>query len=595
MFKTLLLVTSALILFGQENLTASDYRWPMKIAPELTSRFCDYRAGHFHAGLDIRTKGKTGYRVYAVNDGYINRITTSYNGYGKAVYLKLKDGRIAVYGHLLRFEKGLDDRVRKIQIKEKRYRQDLYFKPGEIPVKKGQVVGLSGASGAGAPHLHFEIRSADNRPLNPLKFGFGVIDKKPPVFDKLAIRVYPNKFGPGIPSYLEISNLIKNGNTYSLPETLYVDGHAVMAVSGGDKIDGKGFLYGFYSLRLFVDDSLIFSSVADSITYETTKQLDYIRDIEISRIVGSGKSKDNDENIFHKLYIPAGANQYFWIDRNMIGIIPPATAPGQIRTFEIVASDEAGNESRLKGLLAAAKLRVPDPEFISYYRFGDTLEIDFLTLDTIEVCDLQYRNNRGSKFKPIDCSLNSKTLNRGEAVAYLNTVRAVMSYNDMDYRLSFSDKNGDQSPWIYFGDGTGKSGLRLKGVPGHLRVEYYPDSIYTSLSIRIENQTRVIDSEMKQGGIQKYFFDIHEEEFEDVTNITIRNKSVVAIDTTLVLFPVGKGKRVRVISPDSVLTLIIDDNSVYYPTYVFPSAGKESKVLGVDAVVFDIEPSDLQA
>lgn len=597
MLRSLLLLTTALTLGSQATLTADDYIWPMKITPELTSRFCDNRAGHFHAGLDIRTKGKTGFRVYAVDNGHIYRVTTSYNGYGKAVYLKLSDGRTAVYGHLLRFEKDLDERVRKIQLRQKRYRQDIYFKAGEIPVKKGQVVGLSGASGAGAPHLHFEIRSPNNNPLNPLKFGFGVTDNKVPVFDKLAIRVYPEKFDPGAPANTEIFDLLKNGYDFVLDDTIFADGYATLSVSGGDKVDGKGFLYGFYSLRLYLDDSLFFSSVADSITYETTKQKDYIRDMEFSGIAGSGKNRDKDENVFYKLFIPPGADQYFWSNENNSGIIPPADQPGQIRNFRIVASDEAGNESRLTGILAAARLKPPEPEFISYYRFGDTLEIDFLTLDTVRFCHVQYRNTAGSIFKTIESSLKSKVWTRNGMVAYLNTVRSDLKKKKTkgDYRFAFSDARGDLSPWIYFSGSAVANGLRLSGTPGHLKIEYCPDSIYTSLSIGVASDVRDINGEMMQGGIQTYYFDIFDEIIEGETRITIRDKSSVIIDTTLFLFLAGNGKRVSAISPDSALTLIVNDNSLFYPAYLFPSVGNAAKVMGNAAIVYDIEPSNLLA
>ena len=39
-------------------------------------------------GLDIRTNGVTGYKVFAVENGYISRIVTNYSGYGKAYIIK---------------------------------------------------------------------------------------------------------------------------------------------------------------------------------------------------------------------------------------------------------------------------------------------------------------------------------------------------------------------------------------------------------------------------------------------------------------------------------------------------------------------------
>lgn len=562
----------------------------------MTSRFCDYRAGHFHAGLDIRTNGKTGYRVYAVDDGYILRASASYSGYGKALYLKLNDGRIAVYGHLLGFEKEVAERIREVQTKDKRYRQDLYFEAGQLPVKKGQVVGLSGASGSGAPHLHFEMRSPGNNPVNPLKSGFGIEDRRPPEFDRLAARVFAGDFEPGVPSHLEIIDPVKAGRDYVIPDTLLVDGCLVLAVSGGDKIDERGYLYGFYSLELFVDDSLVFSSTADSLTYQSTRQQEYLRDMELSRLGGPINGQDNDENIFHKLYIPPGAKQYFWGDGEKTGVIPPGTVPGQIRTFEITASDEAGNLSRLKGVLASPGLAAPRPEFISYYRFGDTLEVDFLTPDSVGSWWVQYRSSPDSRFKSIRCTRQSQTWEGAGTAAYLNTVKAVSPNRSGDYRISFADIGGNFSPWIYFVDGSGKKNVfELKGSPDHLRLEYFPESIRATLNIRVLNRSRSVDKMMSQGGINAFYFDIIDESLKGETRFTIRDESAVLIDTVLILYPAAAGKAVTAYSPDSSLTLIAGEQTMYYSTYIFPSAGMTARVLGGDAIIYNIEPADLPA
>ena len=134
------------------------YIWPVKLTPDLSSRFCDHRNGHFHAGLDIRTNGRPGYRIYAIDDGYIYRLSTAHNGYGKALYLRLDDGKIVVYGHLSGFGEDLDELVRKKQMGDKKYYQNIFFDPGTYKVKKGQQIGFTGESGSGRPHLHFEIQ-----------------------------------------------------------------------------------------------------------------------------------------------------------------------------------------------------------------------------------------------------------------------------------------------------------------------------------------------------------------------------------------------------------------------------------------------------
>ena len=83
-FFLLTILISSLIL-GQ------DYVWPTNTGKELTSNFGEFRDKHFHMGLDIRTRSSVGHLLYAVNDGYIQRITTNFNGYGKAIYLKTNE------------------------------------------------------------------------------------------------------------------------------------------------------------------------------------------------------------------------------------------------------------------------------------------------------------------------------------------------------------------------------------------------------------------------------------------------------------------------------------------------------------------------
>ena len=47
-------------------------RWPLDLKPAaLTSTFGETRSSSFHAGVDLKTWGKTGYPVYAVADGWV--------------------------------------------------------------------------------------------------------------------------------------------------------------------------------------------------------------------------------------------------------------------------------------------------------------------------------------------------------------------------------------------------------------------------------------------------------------------------------------------------------------------------------------------
>jgi hypothetical protein len=103
------------------------------------------------------------------------------------VYLHLADGHTAVYGHLSRFAPKLDAYVAQRQDSAGIYEQDLYPARGEVSFKQGEVVAWSGQSGAGPPHLHFELRQGDMN-LNPLLHGFALPDHTPPTLAAVKIE-----------------------------------------------------------------------------------------------------------------------------------------------------------------------------------------------------------------------------------------------------------------------------------------------------------------------------------------------------------------------------------------------------------------------
>ena len=88
-----------ILLSGAAAAAPSGYVWPLKLDPQLTSSFAEYRPGRFHAGIDLRTNG-VGREVFAASDGYVSRVRCSPYGYGKAIYLQMNDGNSVVYAHL---------------------------------------------------------------------------------------------------------------------------------------------------------------------------------------------------------------------------------------------------------------------------------------------------------------------------------------------------------------------------------------------------------------------------------------------------------------------------------------------------------------
>jgi murein DD-endopeptidase MepM/ murein hydrolase activator NlpD len=159
-------------------------RWPLDAPPVLTSSFGEFRATHFHAGLDLGTGGRVGVACRAVDGGSIVRMRMSPFGYGKALYLQLDSGPLVVYAHLSRFAAPMAQRARDEQRRHQRYSFDIEIPRGTMRVEAGEVIAWSGQTGVGFPHLHFEMRDGDVA-RNPQTAGFAVRDTIAPVIAAL--------------------------------------------------------------------------------------------------------------------------------------------------------------------------------------------------------------------------------------------------------------------------------------------------------------------------------------------------------------------------------------------------------------------------
>lgn len=170
------------VLAGEGPAATTSPAWPLQLpARWLTSNFMEYRGGRYHAGIDLKTREREGFPAFAAEDGWVERVRVTPGGYGRALYLRGTSGRTYVYAHLARFADEVERRIAARQQASGQYRVELEPAPGELPVVQGQAVGLSGQSGTTGPHLHFEVRDAAGRPLDPLATGFAVRDTIAPV------------------------------------------------------------------------------------------------------------------------------------------------------------------------------------------------------------------------------------------------------------------------------------------------------------------------------------------------------------------------------------------------------------------------------
>lgn len=260
-----------------------DLHPPLKIPFAFSGSFGELRATHFHSGVDFKTNGKSGYRIYASDSGYVARVVVSPVGYGRAVYVAHANGLMTVYAHLRNFSDKIEKYVRDKQYQKESWALDISLKKGQIPVKRGEVLGFSGNSGSsGGPHLHYEVRDLKTQePINPL-FYFKAKDNIRPKIQ--GVYVYDLDNGGDVFSVSAKGYpVVKNGRSYLLKsrKLLRLGGKVGFGVRVKDFMDGSWNTCGVYSLTMFVDDEKKYEYKADRFAFSETAFVNVIKDYKL--------------------------------------------------------------------------------------------------------------------------------------------------------------------------------------------------------------------------------------------------------------------------------------------------------------------------
>jgi hypothetical protein len=263
------MIHALLLLLATATAAETGYVWPLKLEPALTSSFAEYRPGRFHAGIDLRTGG-IGREVFAAGEGYVSRVRCSPYGYGKAVYLQLADGNSAVYAHLSGYYPELAEFVRAEQHRAKAYTIDVTLRPGQFPIQRGQLVALSGQTGIGAPHLHYELRNASEEPINPRLLGVDWPDSTPPQIRKILVApkgLEGRANGDVLPVVLDVARN-EQGDYRTAPVRL-----SGVVGFGADVLDpgAGGYNLGVHQLRLLAGGTEAFRMQHDLMSYSNHK------------------------------------------------------------------------------------------------------------------------------------------------------------------------------------------------------------------------------------------------------------------------------------------------------------------------------------
>jgi len=331
----------AVLLFCRITAYAELPAMPMKGELELASGFGDFRSNHFHAGIDYRTGGAVGKPVFSPVNGYVLRLKASYYGYGKVVYLKGDDGYIYVFGHLLDYVPRIDSVIESKQYALKRYFVDFELPKDSVRVSRGEHIAFSGESGAGAPHLHFEKRTGDNIPVNPLKSGFPVVDKFAPVITGVTFHMTDDSSLFDNAARTASFDAVPNSGKYSLTAAPYFNRPFGVMVDCYDKMKTDGMKQAVYDIALYFDSQLVYQATFDSLDYESRDavriEYDYFAAVE-----------DKEPRV-RRLYDLPGNN---WRgsrgNGSSIGVFGLDNPSYGKHSLRVVASDAFGNSSEFE-------------------------------------------------------------------------------------------------------------------------------------------------------------------------------------------------------------------------------------------------------
>lgn len=318
-----------------------DFHTPIDAPFDLSGTFGEFRS-RFHTGIDFKSRGVQGQKIFSIEDGYVSRIEVNNYGYGKVIYIDHLNGFTSVYAHLKNFNPELDEYIKSELYKSKRNSIKKFPKTNQLRINKGEVIGYSGNTGRSfGPHLHFEIRDTKSQDaINPLMFNYTYKDDERPIIRGLYIINENNSLVRNSPIRKKVKKI--NDSTYTVDDFEY-NGKIGIGLDIYD-IQYKN-LYnqnGVYKVELFIDSILKYSYKMDKIKFSEN----HYKKIMYDYLSLAQKNKK-----VLKIYTPRNSDLSFLKNNKFNGIINSDSI--RDNSLLVRVSDWNGNSSSIKFNLKA--------------------------------------------------------------------------------------------------------------------------------------------------------------------------------------------------------------------------------------------------
>lgn len=358
---TLLLVCISTNVLAQ----STGYIWPTDASPYLSSTFAETRSAHFHAGLDIKTWGQEGYKVFASKRGKIVRMAIASQGYGRALYMQHDDGYYTVYAHLQRFIPKLQAYIDSVRLLDHVFEIDLNVESENWWFEQGDVIGYSGSTGIGPPHLHFEIRDENEHPINPLLTNLEIKDTiAPKISAILAIPMSDTTLIEGSKFPRLYYPSLQSDGTLSI-DLIRANGPIAFAINEYDQADDVTNKYASYEFKLESEEGVHFYSKHGEFNFNEASTM------FVDRIAAYGAYRRSYQTLFDEEL--AGVPFYQSSIRD--GIINPTDT---LTSFTISVNDIHGNQTTVQLELIQDYFKSsfevkPNPDIFQWYWRNDWL------------------------------------------------------------------------------------------------------------------------------------------------------------------------------------------------------------------------------